>query len=203
MRTALLVILTVSATHLFGQNGFVVLNNDSTLTGFLKPYISVNDGHRGIEFWRTKKDKSPRRIPKSNIAAYAIKKDTFKVLHQFKPFHDDETYFELVEAKRLSKGKVNLYIIDNYQSAAMKVYSSAGGGVIPTVVFMSLGNYSFIYILEDEKFGIVRALPSEKGTLKETLAEFLPERYITKYGEVKGKVNYRHVPDMITLYNSK
>lgn len=202
MRTVLVVILTVSATHLFGQNGFVILNNDSTLTGFLKPYISAKDGHQGIEFWRTKKDKSPRRIPKSNIAAYAIKKDTFKVLHQFKPFPDDPAYFELVEAKRLSKGKVNLYIIENYKSAMM-VPAYTGGGAVTMIVFVSLGGYTSMYILEDEKFGIVRALPSEKGTLKETLAEFLPERYITKYGEVKGKVNYKHVPDMIMLYNSK
>jgi len=60
-----------------------------------------------------------------------------------------------------------------------------------------------MYILEDEKTGLLRALPSKKDRLIESLKEFFPEKYITKYNEVKGVINYKSVPDVVKLYNSK
>ena len=106
-----IIILSMSLSQLVAQNGYVKLDNDSTIIGYLKYYTSIKDGHPGIEVWKTKKDKEPRRIPKWKIHEYAIKKDTFRVLTQFKPFHDTPTYFELVEATLKSSGKVNLYVI--------------------------------------------------------------------------------------------
>jgi hypothetical protein len=202
MKIVLLIILTVSTFRLFGQNGYIKLDNDSTLVGYLRYYVSIKDGHQGIELWRTKKDKQPLKIPKRTINEYAIKKDTFKVLHQFKPFHDTQTYFELVEAKLKSSGKVNLYIIENYQNVnRVSIYT--GGGLIPAVIDVSLGNHSYMYILEDKEMGFLKALPSKKQKLKESLMEFFPEKYIIKYDEVKGEIDYKSIPDLVKLYNSK
>ena len=86
MRSVILIALTLLVHSTWGQNGYVKLNNDSTLVGYLKYYHSIQDGSLGIEFWQTKKDKNPRKISRQVIDEYAIKKDTFKVLHQFKPF---------------------------------------------------------------------------------------------------------------------
>ena len=68
------IILNLSVCHLFAQNGYVRLGNDSTIIGYLKYYTSIKDGHPGIEVWRTKKDKEPIRIPKWQIDEYAIKR---------------------------------------------------------------------------------------------------------------------------------
>src|SRR5688500_4635567 len=110
MKAILTIILAVTTIGLFGQNGYVKFGSDSTVLGYLRYYVSIKDGHQGIELWRTKNDKDPLKIPKHVITEYAIKRDTFKILNQFKPFNDTETYFELVEAKLKSRGKVNLYI---------------------------------------------------------------------------------------------
>jgi hypothetical protein len=202
MRILLLAILMISTSELFGQNGYIKLGNDSTLVGYLRPYVSIKDGQQGIELWRTKKDKEPLKILKEKISEYAIKKDTFKVLHQFKPFPDTQTYFEMVEAKLKSSGKVSLYIIQGYQNEK-RVSTYTMGGIIPAIIDESLGNYTYMYILEDKRIGFIKALPSKKEELKESLLDFFPERYITKYAEVKGEINYRSIPDLVELYNSK
>jgi hypothetical protein len=202
MRVLFLTILTVSTFSLFGQNGYIKLDNDSTLVGYLRYYVAIKDGHQGIELWRTKKDKEPLKIPKWTINEYAIKSDTFKVLHQFKPFYDTQTYFELVDAKLKSSGKVNLYVIENYQNAN-RVSTYTGGGLIPAIIDESLGNHTYMYILEDKKTGFLKALPSKKEELKESLMDFFPEKYIMKYDEVKGEINYKSIPDLVKLYNSK
>ncbi len=116
MRTAFIIILSLSTTQLWGQNGYVILKNDSTISGYLRYYTSINDGHQGIELWRTKKDKDPLKISRQTINEYAIKKDTFKVLHHFVPFQGDKTYFEIVDAKLMARGKVNFYITENFQN---------------------------------------------------------------------------------------
>lgn len=202
MKVTFLVLLTFSMFGLSAQNGYVRLNSDSTLVGYLRYYISSKDGHQGIELWRTKTDDEPLKIPRWKIDEYAIKNDTFKVLRQFRPFQETETYFEMVDAKLKSRGKVNLYMIENYQNAN-RVSTYTIGGLIPALIDESLGNHSFMYILEDTETGFVKALPSKKERLNEVLMEFFPERYITRYGEVKGEIKYKSVPDLVGLYNSK
>jgi hypothetical protein len=200
MRTLFSLILVFTSISLFGQNGYVTLDNDSTLIGYLKYYVSTKDGHEGIELWRAKNDKEPLRIPMRSITGYAIKKDTFKTLKQFKPFQDNQSYFELVDARLKHGGKVNLYVIENN---ANRVSTYTGGGLIPAIIDESLGNYSFLYILEDKKTGYLKAISSKKEKLIKSLMDFFPEKYILKYSEVKGEINYRSIPDLVKLYNSK
>lgn len=200
MKTIFSLILSAFAFHASAQNGYLKLTNDSTFTGYLKYYASVSDGRPGIEFWRTKNDKSPRRIPKQQISEYAIRKDTFKVLHKFKPFHDGDTYFEIADAKLKSSGKINLYIVDNSQN---RVSTYTGGGLIPAIIDESSGNHPFLYLLEDNRSGYIGALSSKKDKLREALRDFFPDAYLTKYAEVKGEIKYKSVPDLVKLYNSR
>lgn len=202
MKVLFLAILTLLTFKLFGQNGYIKLDNDSILVGYLRYYVSSKDGHRGIELWRTKKDKEPLKIPKRMIDEYAIKTDTFKVFHQFKPFHDTQMYFELVDAKIKSRGKVNLYVIENYTNAN-SVSAYTGGGLIPAIIDGSLGNHNYLYILEHKETGFLSGVSSKKEKLKESLLDFFPEKYIVKYTEVNGEINYKSVPDLVKLYNSK
>ena len=202
MRNLLFFVLTLLTTPLCGQNGYVKLMNDSVIVGYLKYYNSARDGHQGIELWRTKKDKSPLRITKEELSEYAIKGDTFKVLHQFKPFPEAQAYFEVVDARLKSSGKVNLYIIENYQSAS-RVSTYTGGGLIPALIDESTGNLPYIYVVEDKKINYLKALPAKKAKLQEVLMDFFPERYILKYAEVKGEIDYKAIPDLVQLYNSR
>jgi hypothetical protein len=202
MRLVLFTIFTLLSLNSRGQNGYVKLDGDSTIYGYLRYYNSIKDGHQGIELWRTKTDKEPLKIPKEKIDEYAIRKDTFKVLHQFKPFHDTETYFELVDAKLKISGKIGLYVINSYQNVN-RVSTYTGGGLIPAIIDESLGNNSFIYILEDKATGFLKAIPSKKEKLKESLIDFFPEKYVNKYIQVNGELKYKTIPDLVKLYNSK
>jgi hypothetical protein len=197
MKNVIILLLIVLTTQVWGQSGYVKMDNDSTLVGFLRYYVSAKDGHQGFELWRTKKDKNPLKIPKHAITEYAIKKDTFKVLHQFKPFDDAELYFETIDARRESSGKVNLYTIEYYQNA--NVIMPYTGGVR---TYSNPWVYTFIYILEDRE-GFVKALPAKREMLKEALMNFFPEKYVLKYEEVNGAIQYKSIPELVKLYNSK
>ncbi len=180
----------------YGQEGYVKLQNDSTLYGYLRKYVSFQDGHQGFEVWKTKKDKSPRKIPKVEISEYAIKKDTFKVLQQFRPYDGEKRYFELVDAALKARGKVDLYVIT-------ELNTRAGGYVSGGFSTPATSTVSEIYILEDRKLNLQKALPLNRQNLKDALKDFFPEGYITKYEEVYGKISFKNIVDFVRLYNSK
>ena len=202
MKILLTVLLAMTLSVSSAQNGYVILDNDSTITGFLKYYTSIHDGEPGIELWKTKTDKNPRRIPKRLIAEYAIKKDTFKVFYQFQPFHDSDAYFELVEGKLESRGKINLYIITNYP-ASNRISTYTGGGIVPGILDEAMGNHAHLYVLENNSTGFYKGLPAKKEKLQEALLDFFPDRYISKYAEVNGEIKYKTIPEFVKLYNSK
>ena len=193
-------VLTLLATQAQGQNGYVKLEKDSTLIGFLRHYTSSSDGHQGIEVWRTKKDKSPIRIPRRDIYEYAVKKDTFKVFHQFRPYAHSKTVIELIDARLESRGKVNLYTIDRY---LVEPKGSFIGGVPAAPEEITFGESPIIYILEDSRTAFISCLPQKREMLIEVLKDFFPERYIAKYIEVEGKINYNTISKFVSLYNSK
>jgi len=173
--------------HVFAQAGYVKLENDSTLPGYVRFYTSAKDGHRGIELWKTKTDKKPRKIPFTSMREYAVKKDTFVILQHFKPFHDTETYFDIVEARVISRGRVSLLIIDNYQNPK-KISAYTGGGLVPVILDASLGNHSYMYVMKDKASGNFFGLPSRKEKLREALLDYFPEKYIDRYREENGEL---------------
>lgn len=201
MRWFLLTILPLVGFNLFGQNGYVKVSSDSTIVGFIKRYTSHMDGSRGLEVWRTKKDPQPVRIKMSTIYEYAIKKDTFRILYDFSPFTSENIYFESVEARVVSTGKITLLKIEGYHNPN-SISNYTGGGLVPALIDMGLENYSHMYILEEPENDYMRALPGKQQKLLEVLKDFFPERYLTRYKEEKGTIKYSEIPALVKLYNS-
>jgi hypothetical protein len=211
--TLCLVVLTCLATTVAAQQGYVVNEADSTFAGYVRFYRSSVDGEQGIEVWKTKRDKHPRKFAMEAITEYAIKNDTFKVFHQYRPFPDKELFFEVMEAKILMRGKVNLYEIKYYQKN-VGVYVTVGmlggavGGAVGGALGGGVGRHStpvHAYVLEHKKTGFLEAIQPREKELEEPLKNFFPEAYVTKYAEVKGdgKIKYDAIPEMVKLYNSK
>ncbi|MBX2967533.1 MAG: hypothetical protein KF845_15430 [Cyclobacteriaceae bacterium] len=202
MRWYLVILLVALSFNLYSQNGYVKISSDSIMIGFVKRYTSHMDGSKGLEVWRTKNDPQPIRVKMSSIYEYAIKKDTFRILHDFIPFASEKIYFETVEAQVISTGKVTLLKINalndrKRSTQSMIIYT----GERPVSV-MTFRENNYTYVLEEPGTDYLRALPYEQQKLLETLKEFFPERYLIRYKEEKGAIVYSKVPALVKLYNS-
>jgi hypothetical protein len=201
MRAVATLIILSTALQLTAQNGYVILNErDEVIAGYLKYFHAVSDGQQGIEVWKTKKDKAPLKVPMNRIFEYAIRKDTFRVLQNFKPFPESSTYFDLVDAEIVVRGKVNLLLIRNYRNPS-RVSTYTGGGLIPAIIDESMGNYSFMYVLEDVT-GYMRAVSPKGKLLEEALLDFFPKEYLEKSSSVSQGVKYKDLPGLVKEYNA-
>jgi hypothetical protein len=198
MRLLLFALLLPSAV-LHAQNGYVRLTNDSIISGYVRFYTSI-EGQQGLEVWKTKRDKNPRRIATPKIYSFAIGKDTFRVLRQFKPFGEGPTYYEEVLAKVLVTGSVNLYSVPPPAEASAGV---AAGGVVVSLAMMDPNlSGGQIYVLERPSTGYIRAISAMKEPMREALRDFFPDAFISTY-EVKGRIKYGSVPEMAKKYNGR
>ncbi len=109
MKTLALIFFWVSCISAFGQNGYVILSNDSIIYGYVKTVTSI-DGEPEVELWKTTKDRNPIRYKKYSLKEYAIKKDTFRIFRELEIFDD---YYGRTEAKRIVGGKIHLYYAYN------------------------------------------------------------------------------------------
>jgi hypothetical protein len=194
MKRLMLIIAILVNSPVCGQEGYIKLLNDSTLHGYLRKYVSFQDSHQGFELWRTKNDKSPRKIPKVDISEYAIKKDTFKVLQQYRPFDNQKTYFEIVDALLISRGKVDLYVIS-------QVSTRGGGYVSGGISAPTITTATEIYVLEDKDSNVLKALPLRKENLKEALKDFFPEGYILLNSLIQSRLS--HDQQVVSRPNAK
>jgi hypothetical protein len=209
MKIFIVLIITFVSFNVSGQNGYVrLVDSDSIMFGFIRKYTPATGKYIGLELWRTKRDKSPLKILLNNVQEYAIKKDTFRILRNFKLYEDRDDYFDLIETKVISKGKVNLYIVDNYRNQTRQMmlaqptlpndpYTTAR-----VIIDQSRGNLPYVYILENQS-GFVKTLPTNKEKLRTALMDFFSERYLQKYGELKQEIKYKTIPALVKLYNSK
>ena len=191
------------------QNGYVKLyNSDSVAKGYIRYYYPAN-GLRGIEIWRNKNDKHPLRFGMEMISEYSFKRDTFKVFRNYTPFQESKVYIDFAIAKVISRAKISLYEIKDFE----KPNKNNITGFIPKVddnffvrdkLVPIYGNDTpLLYILEDRSNGYIKAISIQEDKMKQVLSEFLPEKYLIKYEEVKGKIRYKDIPDLVKLYNSK
>jgi len=112
VRILALIFFSVYYISVLGQNGYIILNNDSIVHGYLK---IVNWGAE-IELWKTLKDKNPSRFKRLSLKEYAIKKDTIRIFQDIvtsSVFLDNidiiEDDFVTIVAKRIVGGRVQLY----------------------------------------------------------------------------------------------
>lgn len=206
MRHILFLTFLTCAASAFAQNGYIKIEKDSILVGFLRYYISYMDGQQLIEYWRTKTDKEPIKISKRDIIEYAIKKDTFIVLHQYSPFENSDLYFELADAKKKISGKINLYWVPNNDPNRVNVSTVTGGGLIPGIIDAAIDkksdHYDMLYMLENRKTGGIRPIPKNKERLEESLTNFFPQEIIQEYRNKKGTINYQNLPGLVKYYNA-
>lgn len=156
------VILLFVVGNADAQNGYIRLTNDSVLTGYIKHVLSIKDNEHVLEFWRTKNDKSPRRFMRSDVLDYAIKKDTFRILKNFKPFDSEELFIHNLDAKVIESGRMELLRIANpYYKSPPPVYpvgNGVGGGAISVSVRLfkqSPENIPTIFILHTDRKSVV------------------------------------------------
>jgi hypothetical protein len=204
-----LILLILTAELATAQNGYIKLkDSDSTLVGFIRRYIPTTDAPHGLEFWRNKKDKTPLRIPKTEIYEFAIKTDTIRVLHQFKPFDEVQTFYEYIEAKLVTRGKVTLLVVTDF-SDPESISRLTGGGVAPAILDATVGYtvekvmnmHSRMYVLENRN-GFSAVAP-QRERLKETLLDYFPDKFVEKYEATFGEINYRTLDEMVRFYNSR
>ena len=201
MRYIFVVILVTSSLTGFCQNGYIqLLDGDSVLTGFVRRVTDKSHGE-ALEFWKTKYDKNPRRILKDDIHEYAVKKDTFRILHNFQPFADEGVYFERVEAAVRHGKRINVMLVFYTNPDAVSTYT--GGGLLFGAIDAVNKNYPYIYLLEDSSGGLPRAIPSKGEEYMDALKEFFPARYLERYAEENGPIKYKNIPKVAELFNSK
>jgi hypothetical protein len=199
MKPLLWLLLIFASSTTVAQNGYVVLTNDSVLVGYIRPVFL--DGQSGLEVWKTKSDKKPRRILKLLVTEYAIKQDTVRVLHNFNvtpPVNGAENYYEFLDARILSRGKVNLMEIVLTRYDHRTATGVAAGALV--------GAYSSshpTYLLEDPRTGYITALSRDDEKYHETLFDFFPRQYVVKYEEVNGLLKYKNIPALVKYYNLK
>ncbi|MEZ4972437.1 MAG: hypothetical protein R2820_03970 [Cyclobacteriaceae bacterium] len=189
------------AVQSWGQYGYIKLYNDAIVEGHLRRYVSFKDGHQGIELWKTKNDKEPRKIPKTEIQEYAIKKDTFKVFHDYYSFYYPDIYFKLIDGKRRQSGKINVYVLFQ-KNLDPTINDAMSLGTIGKNEPFYKGGGSDIYILE-RRDGFFRDMPLELEKLEDALLDFFPERVLNRYKEEKGrgKIKYKSIPKLVKFYN--
>lgn len=209
MKALIVLLITFFSFSVSGQNGYVkLIDSDSILVGFIRKFTPGTEKYLGLELWRNKKDKNPLKIPLSNVKEYAIKKDTFRILRNFKLYEDRNDYFDLIEAKIISNGEVNLFIVDNYRNQARQFMLSQPAfpndpqTMTRFMIDQSRGNLPYVYILENQS-GFIKTLPTNKEKLKTALLDFFSERYLQKYEELKEEIEYKTIPALVKLYNSK
>lgn len=193
MRIPLIIILLLAlSASAYSQEGYIRLNNDSVLTGFLRYYVSIKDGKPGYELWKTRRDRKPfKKIPKHTIKEYALKNDTFKIFRQFKPYPDKNTYYESIDAVLESRGEVSLYRID--------LVTTQNPGAVNAQTTNNM-----IYVLENISTGTLQGIPRDKVRMKEMLLEFIPEEYLTEY--IKNNwtgFTYEAIPKIVKSYRKQ
>ena len=198
----LLVLLSYLTIEVQAQLGYVKLDKDSVIKGYIRTFRSADDGQEVMEIWKTKTDKNPLRISKRSILEYVIKKDTVKVLHNYTPFLDGDLYYELVDATYIVRGKMNMLEIPNANFRGPMLVN--GPGRSPMMVSGgSPDEPPSIFILENVKNDRFTAIPFKKTDLHESLLNFFPETFLARYEQKFGKIKYKSLRKFIEFYNSK
>jgi hypothetical protein len=190
------------------QNGYIRLENDSVLVGYIKPVLSVKDGDHALEFWKTKNDKSPRRIIRKDILDYAIKNDTFRVLKNFKPFDSEELFIDNQDARILQSGRVELLKVRNpyykNNNAGM-----LGVGVVPGItvgvrIFKEpIWNIPNILILHVPRNHLMRGVPEVDEQFSEVVHDLFSEIAIQSFEKENGPLRFGDLRKFVAFYNLK
>jgi hypothetical protein len=190
------------STELFAQYGYVKLEKDSVIKGYIRNFRTINDAQEGLEVWKTKTNENPAKILKKSIVEYSTGKDTVMVIHDLTPFNDEDLYFDCIDAHYVLKGKINLLKVRNYRARAL----GPGGtvmtpnGLMPVMRMRNLDEPNNIYFIES-KDGTLNAMKWGKA-LHQSLLSVFPETFLVRYEDKFGKITYNKLPKFIKFVNS-
>jgi len=206
IRTLVLLTALIAAVHGFSQNGYIKIGNDDPLVGYVKYITTPNDG-RLLELWKTKTDKSPQRFQLDEVDEYAIGKDTFLIFRSLKPFNNIDVFFDLVEAKILSSGKVQLLKFENpyYAKNQMTVSAAMGGGITAAVavsIFTEpIERVPSIYLLREPHNNYIRGASNKHQPFIETINDFYTEVAIKDFEIEHGELSFRKLTKFVRFCN--
>jgi hypothetical protein len=210
MRGVTITFLFLTSQFAAAQNGYIKLDNDSVLVGFVRLYFDANQREQLVEYWRTKNDKTPRRIQKKDILEYAIKKDTFLILRNFQPFPDEDAFIDIAEATLLSNGKIQYLSVRNPYYRQNAVGYGVGGAVGGAIVGISIAlgdkidNVPVIFALRERANGYIRGVPKKKELFQEVVQDFFSSKAIESFNRDTGKsISFRNLQDFVEYYNRK
>jgi hypothetical protein len=185
---------------LYAQNGYVLTIDGGRIEGFLKVQRSFETGELEIELWRNKKDKNPLVYDLYQLQEYGIKKDTFLILTNFYPFEDQPTHFDVLEAKILIRGKIDLLRIDHSYTTS---YSTMmGGGLIPAAIDLIMENYDGpIMILNSDSKGLTRVANYKKKEFVNSVNEFFEDDFSLMKKIIAGEYKFKDLKKIVLEYN--
>ncbi len=196
-------IFTLFYSSINAQNGYVKLLSNLTINGFIKQNRSIETGELEIEVWLTKKDKTPKTYRLSDITEYAIKKDTFRILTNFYPFEDNDLHFDIVRAKIIQKGKVDLLILN--PDITLTFSNAMGGGLIPALIDENLSNYNYngsIFILSCESKNLLGSVSHQKDEFVNTMKKYFNDDYNLMKKIIDREYKFKHLKTIVKKYNN-
>jgi hypothetical protein len=206
-RVAFITVLLFFCTSSFAQNGYVKFDKDSVLTGFIRMYTAPGNKKEFLEFWKTKNDRQPIRIDRRDIVEYAIRKDTFHVLRNFQPFPSEDIFFEVVDARIIRNGRIQLLKMKNpyYRTDHIVAGGLAGGVVVAVSVSLmdKVTNVPYILALREPSNGYIRAVPKKAELFDEVMSDFFSEKAITSFVKNKEELKFRTLVEFVDYYNAR
>jgi hypothetical protein len=192
-------LLVVLSCELLAQTDYVILENGSRISGHIKYITLPVNGQLQLELWRDKNDLMPLKIDRKNTLEYGIGKDKYKIFVNYYPFQNSQFYYELVEAKVLQTGPIDLLqIVNNANRINMYV-----GSVIKGRLDSSIGNLSYLYLLDNHSTDYPMVITSRKKFFQQGLQFFFPEDIREEFIRENNDIRYSDLENLIKLYNSK
>jgi hypothetical protein len=182
------------------QPDTIEFHNYAIVVGYIKSTSTVLYEDPTVEIAETKKSKETKHYRRSDVFEYARNGKRFHILRDFKPFGSSDLYFDEVEAKVFQKGNISILGIDNKHHT---ITTYMGGGLLGTLLDLSLGNQPYIYVLYDATGKLAMGVPSKKEKFKAMMLEFFSQKVIDDYEKEFGELKFNDLTEFVTHINAK
>lgn len=192
------------------QAGYVkYYDTDSVVIGFIRFVRPVNQEPQ-LEIWETKNSKKPIRVVMDDISEYSMGKDTFRIIRNFQPFTGKDIFFDIVEAKIVVSGRIELLEIQNPYYRNQQGFGYASGGVAVSVnPFFSKTNKQEIVALHEKRNGYIRMVTEQTDfandkLMRDVVEDFFPASAIDAFEkEHNKKLTARNLKKFMLEYKAK
>jgi hypothetical protein len=186
-----------------GQNGYIKMANRSTrAVGYIKYVTSKTNGEILLEFWKTKKDKSPTRVNRKDVLEYAIKNDTFRIYKNFYPFPSGIFYYEILEAKVVETGRLDLMRIINNANPVNMFIGAVDKGHFQFGRF-DFSMHTYFYLIDDHVHELPVVIFPENDLFNLAVKQFFSDETIEQFLRENNRLKYVDLEKLVMLHNKK